>query len=81
MNIKEWQLLNKRYYEKDQLAKLVATVLQEIERLGEAKPPDLREKTGLSRKYLIPLLEWMDGQSLTVRIGDARGLGPAASDH
>jgi selenocysteine-specific elongation factor len=70
-----------RYYDKDELAKLVTAVLQEIERLGQVKPADLREKTGLSRKFLIPLLEWMDGQSLTVRVGDARGLGPAASNH
>ena len=69
-----------RYYDKDELAKLVSAVLQEIERLGQVKPADLREKTGLSRKFLIPLLEWMDGQSLTVRVGDARGLGSAASN-
>ena len=70
-----------RYYDPGELAKLVKTVLQEIVRLNRVTPADLREKTGLSRKYLIPLLEWMDGQSLTVRLGDSRGLGPAASDY
>ena len=69
-----------RYYDKGQLTKLISAVLQEIERLGQVKPADLREKTGLSRKFLIPLLEWMDGQSLTVRVGDARGLGSAAAN-
>ncbi len=53
-------------------------VLLEIQRLGRATPAQLREKTGLSRKYLIPLLEWMDAQRLTVRQGDSRGAGPAA---
>ena len=70
-----------RYYDPGELAKLITVVLQEIERLGRVTPADLREKTGLSRKYLIPLLEWMDGQSLTARIGDARGLGPAAASY
>jgi len=70
-----------RYYDPGELAKLVKTVLQEIVRSDRVTPADLREKTGLSRKYLIPLLGWMDGQSLTVRLGDSRGLGPAASDY
>lgn len=69
-----------RYYDRGELTKLIAVVLQEIERLGQVTPADLRERTGLSRKYLIPLLEWMDGQSLTVRFGDARGRGSAVAD-
>jgi selenocysteine-specific elongation factor len=69
-----------RYYDKGELAKLVSEVLGGIEQLGQVTPADLRERTGLSRKYLIPLLEWMDGKSLTVRLGDARGRGPAVAD-
>jgi selenocysteine-specific elongation factor len=69
-----------RYYSKEELAKLVSAVLQEIERLGQVTPADLRDKTGLSRKYLIPLLEWMDSQSLTVRLGDVRSRGSAVAD-
>ncbi len=69
-----------RYYDQKELAKLVSEVLGEVERLGQVTPADLRERTGLSRKYLIPLLEWMDGQSLTVRLGDARGRGSAVAD-
>jgi selenocysteine-specific elongation factor len=33
---------------------------------------DLRERTGLSRKYLIPILEWADAEGLTVRRGETR---------
>ncbi len=69
-----------RYYHPTELTKLVGVVLQEVERLGQVTPADLREKTGLSRKYLIPLLEWMDAQSFTVRLGDARGRGSAVAD-
>jgi hypothetical protein len=33
---------------------------------------DFRERTGLSRKYAIPVLEWSDREGLTVRRGDSR---------
>ena len=33
-----------------------------------------RQRLGISRKYLIPLLEWADGKGLTVRVGDVRRL-------
>ena len=32
----------------------------------------LKEILGLSRKYLIALLEFMDREKITVRVGDAR---------
>ncbi len=42
-------------------------------RLGVA---DIRDFTGSSRKYLIPLLEFSDQQELTLRQGDERTAGP-----
>ena len=33
---------------------------------------DFRDLLGLSRKYLIPLLEHLDRRRLTRRVGDAR---------
>jgi selenocysteine-specific elongation factor len=42
---------------------------------GPITPPALRDETGLSRKFLIPLLEWSDRTGLTVRGGEARVLG------
>ena len=33
---------------------------------------DFRDATGLSRKYAVPILEWMDKEGLTVRRGDTR---------
>ncbi len=65
-----------RYYARARLEELMRKVLGEIARRGQATPAELREPLGLSRKYLIPLLEWLDGQQLTVRVGDARRLGP-----
>jgi len=34
----------------------------------------LRDRLGLTRKYLIPLLEWADRRGITRRSGDARTL-------
>lgn len=33
---------------------------------------DFRDVTGLSRKYVIPILEWADDQGITMRRGDSR---------
>jgi selenocysteine-specific elongation factor len=67
-----------RYYHKEIVDRLLLQILDEVSRSGEATPGQLRELTGLSRKYLIPLMEWMDSNSYTVRRGDVRTLGPAA---
>lgn len=37
-------------------------------------PATLRDRTGLTRKYLIPLLEWADRQGVTRREGEGRVL-------
>jgi selenocysteine-specific elongation factor len=41
---------------------------------GEITPPEFRELTGLSRKFMIPLLEFFDQEKLTIRVGDKRVL-------
>lgn len=40
----------------------------------EMSAPDFKGLTGLSRKYLIPVLEYFDKEKLTVRVGDVRHL-------
>ncbi|MCF8104000.1 MAG: selenocysteine-specific translation elongation factor [Desulfohalobiaceae bacterium] len=40
----------------------------------DMSPTDFKELTGLSRKYSIPLLEYLDKQKMTMRIGDVRKL-------
>jgi len=42
-------------------------------------PQDIKDLLGISRKYAIPLLEWLDAQRLTVRVGDKRVLRERAS--
>jgi selenocysteine-specific elongation factor len=41
---------------------------------GEIMPPQFRELTGLSRKFMIPLLEYFDQEKVTIRVGDKRVL-------
>ncbi len=43
----------------------------------EMEPTDFKTVTGLSRKYAIPLLEYLDKEKMTVRVGDKRRLRAA----
>jgi selenocysteine-specific elongation factor len=45
-----------------------------IEKRGKAKASELREHLGVSRKYAIPILEYMDRIRVTYRKGDHRFL-------
>ena len=38
-----------------------------------------RDATGLTRKYAVPLLEWMDRRGATIRFGDERSVGEQVS--
>lgn len=67
-----------RYYRPEELDALVREVVATVRQRGRATPADLRERLGLTRKTLIPLLEWLDEQGITQRVGDARQLGPRA---
>ena len=40
----------------------------------EITTPQFKEIAGVSRKYLIPLIEYFDAQNVTIRIGDTRKL-------
>jgi selenocysteine-specific elongation factor len=47
-------------------------VTERIRANGALVPSDLKELLGMSRKYSIPLLEWLDAVRFTVRKGDNR---------
>jgi selenocysteine-specific elongation factor len=65
-----------RYFSPRALTNLT-TALAAIAASGPITPAAVREATGVSRKYLIPLLEWSDRAGFTVRRGEARAPGPA----
>jgi selenocysteine-specific elongation factor len=41
---------------------------------GEITTPQFKDMAGVSRKYLIPLIEYFDSNNVTIRIGDIRKL-------
>ena len=53
---------------------LVKKVRSFLEDHGEMNVKDFKEITNTSRKYSIPLLEYLDKTQITVRVGDVRKL-------
>ena len=64
---------SERYYTPAALEQFVQAIRQ-VASGQEITPSSLRDHTGLSRKYLIPLLEWADKSGVTRRVGDVRVL-------
>lgn len=63
-----------RYFAVSALEAFRAALLSVGSEHGEVTPAALRERLGVSRKFLIPLLEWSDRQGITRREGDRRVL-------
>jgi selenocysteine-specific elongation factor len=51
-------------------------VRQFVRAKGPATASELREMLGTNRRVIIPLLEWLDREGVTRRIGDKRVLKP-----
>lgn len=62
------------YYLTSALSEIKSRILGFFEDKQEMSAPDFKDLTGLSRKYLIPVLEYFDKEKLTVRVGDVRHL-------
>jgi selenocysteine-specific elongation factor len=60
------------YFHKDALLKLRENYKNLLMKEGKATPASFKELTGLSRKFIIPLMEYFDVTKLTVRAGDHR---------
>jgi selenocysteine-specific elongation factor len=63
-----------RYALKQALEEFRRAVEATLRELGAATPAQFRDRLGLTRKYLIPLLEWADRRGITARKGDTRVL-------
>lgn len=59
-------------FARETLDKLRADYKAQLARDGQATPATFKDLTGLSRKYIIPLMEYFDVSKLTVRVGDHR---------
>ncbi len=72
------RLKDNLYYHPDAIADLENRVVEYLLKQGEMGVPEFREISGgLSRKYMIPLLEYLDSKRVTIRVGDKRKLRSA----
>jgi selenocysteine-specific elongation factor len=60
------------YFHKEVLTRLREDYKSHLVRDGKATPASMKELTGLSRKFIIPLMEYFDITKLTIRAGDHR---------
>ncbi len=60
------------YYHSSHLEQIRSKLAGYLQEKGEIMPSDFRDLTGLSRKFMIPLLEYFDNEKLTIRVGDKR---------
>jgi len=65
-----------RYVAAGIIQEVVERVREVLEESGQIGPAQLRDILGLTRKFSIPLLEWLDAQGYTVRRADVRVAGP-----
>ncbi|MGE5188452.1 MAG: selenocysteine-specific translation elongation factor [Gemmatimonadota bacterium] len=60
------------YFDPGAVAALKDKLVAWLEKRGEISVPEFKELTGLSRKYVIPLLEYFDLAKVTLRVGEKR---------
>ena len=62
------------FYALEPIRVISQALVEHLRSKGEITPPEFRELTGLSRKFMIPLLEYFDSIKITIRVGDKRML-------
>jgi len=62
------------YFHREIIEDLKKTAADFLMKKKEMTPSDLKSILNLSRKYMIPLLEYLDEIKLTIRVGDKRVL-------
>ncbi|MGI8427448.1 MAG: selenocysteine-specific translation elongation factor [Actinomycetota bacterium] len=67
------------FYPAEWIRMLKANVIEMVESNGAFTVAQFRDMIGTSRKYAVPVLEYLDRTSFTRRQGDLRSLGPAGS--
>lgn len=60
------------YFHSEALGELRKAYQDLLVRAGKADPASFKELTGLSRKFIIPLMEYFDMTKLTIRAGEHR---------
>ena len=60
------------YFHRDALAQVEARVREHLASQQGMTASAFRDLIGSSRKYAVPLLEWLDASRITRRVGDER---------
>lgn len=69
------QVAQDRFFSRESVASVEATVIGALSGGKALTTSELREATGLTRKYVIPLLEYLDRVGVTIRVEDRRRAG------
>lgn len=62
------------FFDAGAVADLKAKLVEFLKTEGEITTPQFKEMTGVSRKFVIPLIEYFDANKVTLRVGDSRKL-------
>lgn len=62
------------FYRPEALTSIEELLTGYLREKGEITPAEFREISGLSRKFMIPVLEYFDSRKVTIRLGDKRVL-------
>jgi len=62
------------YFHKEVVEDVRTKLVAFLKTNGEISTPQLKEMIGVSRKYMIPLIEYFDDAKVTIRVGDVRRL-------
>ncbi len=62
------------FFSKQAIEDLKKRLVDFFKTKDELTTPEFKEIAGVSRKYLIPLIEYFDSKNVTIRVGDTRRL-------
>ncbi len=77
MLIDEKQIIKTKddlYFDVQAMARLEAELVAFLKKSDSITTPEFKDMTGISRKFVIPLIEYFDAIHLTIRVGDTRQL-------
>ena len=60
------------FFDTNAVDKLKHKLVEFLKTNGEISTPQFKEMTGVSRKFVIPLIEYFDAKNVTLRVGDSR---------
>ena len=62
------------YFHAKAVDDLKKRMIEFLKSRGEMTTPQFKQLTGVSRKFVIPLIEYFDAKNVTLRVGDSRKL-------